>query len=226
MQRLQAGTDVTCQDQHPRSRHPAAALRVVILATALSTMVQGSVLYGLFCLLALGLTRVPAMVARSTQARTPLELELVLLVLMVGDMTLGHLLGLYVRLPWYDKVLHLGSSTLIGLIGFLTIYVLRTTGRTDLRAWLDGVLILFVTLGVGALWEIAEYAVDHLLGRATQSSPGMAPLDDTMIDLIVDGVGGLVAAAFGPRYMRRSARSRRGSYLVANAASSTSSSYL
>ena len=171
-------------------------------------MVRGSVLYGLFCLLALGLTLVPAIIARSTRARTPFAFELVLLVLMVGDMTLGNLLGLYVKLPWYDKVLHLGSSTLIGLIGFLAVYLLHATGRTDLRPWLVGVLILFVTLGVGALWEIAEYAVDHLLGRATQSSPGMAPLDDTMIDLIVDGVGGVVAAALGPLYMRYSARSR------------------
>jgi len=191
------------------SLHPADVLRVVILLTAVGSMVRGSVLYGLFCLLALGLTLVPALVARSPQARAPFELELVLLVLMVGDMTLGNLLGLYVKLPWYDKVLHLGSSTLIGLIGFLSIYVLRATGRTNLRPWIDGVLILFMTLGVGALWEISEYAVDHLFGRTTQGSPMMGPLDDTMIDLILDGVGGVVAAVLGPLYMRYSARSRQ-----------------
>ena len=195
--------------QRQRSVHPADALRVVIFLTAVATMVRGSVLYGLFCLLALGLTLVPAIIARSTRARTPFELELVLLVLMVGDMTLGNLLGLYVMLPGYDKVLHLGGSTLIGLIGFLAVYLLHATGRTDLRPWLDGILILFVTLGVGALWEISEYAVDHLLGRATQGSPGMSPLDDTMIDLVLDGVGGVVAAVLGPLYMRYSARSRQ-----------------
>ena len=195
--------------QRLRSLHPADALRIVILLTAVGSMVRGSVLYGLFCLLALGLTLVPAIIARSAQARMPFELELVLLGLMVGDMTLGNLLGLYVRVPWYDKALHLGSSTLIGLIGFLSVYVLRATGRTALRPWLDGLLIFLVTLGVGALWEIAEYAVDHLLGRATQTSPGMGPLDDTMIDLVVDGIGGMVAAVLGPLYMRHSARSRQ-----------------
>ena len=36
----------------------------------------------------------------------------------------------------------------------------------------------------------------------------MAPLDDTMFDLALDGIGGLLAAIIGPIYMRRSGRSR------------------
>lgn len=186
----------------------AFALRAVILLTAVGVMFRGDVLYGLFCILALGLTLIPAALARTTQARTPFELEVVLLLVMVGDMTLGNLLGLYVRLPWYDKVLHLGSSILVGWIGFLSVYVLHVTGRTNFRAWLDGIAILLVTLGVGAIWEIAEYGVDRVLGRATQGSPVMAPHDDTMIDLILDGAGGVVAAMLGPLYMKHSARSR------------------
>ena len=186
-----------------------SVLRAMILLTAVGVMVRGDVLYGVFCLFALGLTLVPAILARSTRARAPFELELVLLLLMVSDMTLGNLLGLYVRLPWYDKALHLGSSTLIGLIGFLVVYVLHATGPTRFQPWLDGVAILLVTLGIGVLWEIAEYAVDRVLGRATQSAPGMAPLDDTMIDLVMDGLGGVVAAVLGPLYLRVSARSRR-----------------
>jgi hypothetical protein len=190
-------------------RWPTDSLRALILLTAGGVMVQGDLLYGAFCLVAVGLTMVPAIGARNTRARIPIEVELVLLALMVGDMTLGNLLGLYVRLPWFDKVLHLGSSTLIGWIGFLTIYVLHATGRLVFRPWHDGVAILLVTLGTGAAWEIAEYAVDQIFGRATQGAPGMTPLDDTMIDLVFDAIGGAVAAVLGPLYIRYSSRSRR-----------------
>lgn len=184
------------------------ALRAVILLTAGAVIVQGDVLYGLFCILALGLTLVPAAIARSATGRSPLGLEIVLLLMMVGDMTLGNLLGLYVRLPWYDKVLHLGGSILIGWIGFLAVYVLHVSGRTLFRPWLAGLAILLVTLGVGALWEIAEYVVDLLTGRSTQGSPGMTAVDDTMVDLILDGLGGIVAALLGPLYIAHSTRSR------------------
>ena len=104
-------------------------LRAAILLTAIAVMLRGDVLYGLFCLVALGLALVPAALARSHHARAPVELELALLLLMVTDMTLGNLLGLYLRLPWFDKVLHLGTSILIGLIAFLAVYVLHVTGR-------------------------------------------------------------------------------------------------
>ncbi|MBS1124792.1 MAG: hypothetical protein H6Q90_7020 [Deltaproteobacteria bacterium] len=184
-------------------------VRGLIVLTAIAEMVRGDVLYGVFCLIAVGVTLVPSLLARDLHARTPVELEVALLLLMVGDMTFGNLLGWYVRLPWYDKVVHVGSSILVGLIGFLSIYVLHATDRVRFRPWLDGVAIFLATVGIGAVWEIAEYAADHLFGRATQGSPTMAPIDDTMIDLMLDSIGGIVAAVFGPVYMRCSARSRR-----------------
>ena len=190
----------------------AHLLRVVILATAIGEVVRGDVLYGLFCLVALGLTLVPAIIAHRAHrgpVRTLATLEVAVLVLMVADMTLGNLLGLYVRLPWYDKVLHVAGAILVGWIGVLSIRVLHATGRVRLPSWLAAVAILLVTLGVGALWEIAEYAVDRVLGRAAQSAPGVAPLDDTMIDLAANAAGGVVAAVIGSLCLRGSARNRR-----------------
>lgn len=109
---------------------------------------------------------------------------------------------------WYDKALHLSSSVLIALLGFLAIYVLHLTHRTRFHPILDAIAILLVTLGIGALWEIAEYGVDHLFARATQGSPGLSPIDDTMFDLMMDGLGGILGAVLGPLYMRHSRRSR------------------
>lgn len=181
--------------------------RIAIFLTALAQMASGDVLYGVFCLLALAITLIPAIATRRLDAGIPLVLELGLLGLMITDMTLGNLWGFY-RLAWYDKAVHLGSSVLVGMIGLLAIYVLHHTGKTHFHPWLDGVAILLVTLGVGALWEIAEYVVDQLFNRAAQSSPGMNAIDDTMIDLILDGVGGLIAAIIGPHYIRHSRRTR------------------
>src|ERR1043165_3379346 len=98
--------------------------RLAILATAIAELVRGDVLYGAFCIVALVLTFVPAIRARRIDAGIPIELELVLLWFMVTDMTLGNALGLY-QLTWYDKALHLSSSILIAMLGFLAIYMLH-----------------------------------------------------------------------------------------------------
>jgi hypothetical protein len=181
--------------------------RAAILLTAVAEIARGDLLYGGFCLVALAITLVPAIHARRIDAGVPIEIELVLLWFMVTDMTLGNWIGLY-RIAWYDKALHLSSSILVALVGFLAIYVLHLTHRTRFHPWLDAVAILLVTLGVGALWEIAEYGVDQLFERRTQMAPNFNAIDDTMFDLMMDGLGGVIGAVLGPLYIRHSRRSR------------------
>lgn len=178
------------------------------MVTAIVAVVRGDVLYGVYCLAALGLTTLIATLAKRAEVKSPVAIDVVLLGLMVSDMTLGSTVGLYLSWPWYDKALHFGSSILIGLLGFLAIYIAHVTGRIRFHRWLDGTAILLVTLGLGAIWEIGEYAVDTAFGRATQGAPGLAALDDTMIDLMLDAMGAVVAAIVGPLYMRHSKQSR------------------
>ncbi len=181
--------------------------RAAIFVTAIAELAAGDLAYGTFCMVALALTLIPAIHARRLDAGVPLEIELVLLWFMVTDMTFGNLLGLY-RVPYFDTALHLSSSILVALLGFLAIYVLHLTHSTRFHPWLDSIAILIVTLGIGALWEIAEYGVDQLMSRRTQGSPTLSALDDTMVDLMMDGLGGVIGAVLGPLYIRYSRRSR------------------
>lgn len=184
-------------------------LRAAILATTALHMASGDVLYALFSLAAVGLAVVPALVARTSLGNLPVGFEVAVLGILVADMTLGQLAGLYRVIPWYDKALHLGSSAMLGMVAFLAVYMLHFIGRSRMHLWIDAAAILLLTLGLGALWEIGEYAIDHLFDRASQSAPGMAALDDTIWDLVLDGAGGLLGAALGPLYMRTSRHSRR-----------------
>jgi hypothetical protein len=183
-------------------------LRAAAVATAILHVIGGDVIYGIYCAAAVAMALVPAYLARSFRAVWPVEIEIAYLWFLISDMTLGNLAGLYLELPWYDKALHLGNAILVGMVAFHAVYLAHFLGRVRRHPWIDGAAILLVTLGLGATWEIGEYAVDHALGRATQGSPVQAPLDDTMWDLILDGVGGVIGAVLGPLYMFRSPRSR------------------
>lgn len=183
-------------------------LRGLILLTAILHLAQGALLYALLCLAAIALVVIPAWMARSSAANVPFEIELVLLWWLVSDMTLGRLGAHYDTSIWFDKALHLGNSVLVGMLGFLAVYVLHFTGRFSARKLITGIMIVLLTLGVGALWEILEYLADVFFAKGAQGSPLLAPLDDTMWDLILDGVGGVIGGVLGPIYMRYSKRSR------------------
>ena len=182
-------------------------LRSLILATAGVHLYQGEVLYSLLCLAAVMLMVAPAILARSTRMSIPVEIELFVLWWLVTDMTLGRVLDLYEAVPLYDKIIHFGNSGLLALLSFLAIYTLRMTCRIQTGFVLNVIAIFLLTLGAGALWEILEYVSDGLFGQGTQGSPLMTPLDDTMWDLIVDGLGGLLGGLLGAWYMKVSRRS-------------------
>ena len=165
-----------------------------------------------YCAAAFALMLVPPILARTSHANIPVELELVLIVLLVMDLILGKWLGLYDKIVYFDKVLHLGDSAMLATLGFLCLFVLRTTGRLQVGAAAAVGITVWLTLGLGAAWEIGEYTVDQIFGTYTQGSPNMPPIDDTMWDLILDGVGGLVGGVLGVAYLHRSSRARRVSH--------------
>jgi hypothetical protein len=151
----------------------------------------------------------PTVLARASKVQIPPQVELVLLVVVLTDVTLGKLLSLYERLSWFDKGLHLGNSMLIALLGFLFIYVLQVSQRMTIPVWMSGALIIMVTVGIGGIWEIVEYASDRLFDDLAQGSPLMNPLQDTMWDLILDLIGGTLGASIAGFYISHSNREQR-----------------
>ncbi len=187
----------------------AWAVRAALVAMAAFHAVTGDYLLVGYCLLALGVLLAPPILARSSGANVPVELELVVVALLVTDMILGKWLGLYDRIVYWDKAIHLGNSGLLGFLGFLVLFVFRSTGRLRASVGISILITTWLTLGLGAAWEIGEFSMDQIFGTATQGSPTMPPLDDTMWDLVLDAIGGVVGGALGVVYLHRSTRAHR-----------------
>lgn len=142
----------------------------------------------------------PTLLGRRLNVRIPAEFELLAVIFIYAALFLGEVRGYYMRFWWWDIALHTMSGFLLGVLGFLLVYVLNE--KPDLEFHMKpGFVALFAfmfALGVGALWEIFEYAMDHLFGLNMQKS-GLA---DTMGDLIVDAIGALVISLLGWSYLR------------------------
>lgn len=163
-------------------------LRFTTIATVIAVVARGDAFYGAFCLFALGAVTVAG------YWRVPIGLEVAVLGLMFLDMTVGNALGVYRLVPWFDKVMHLACAMLLGGVLFI---VLDARSRLP-RSLVAGAAVL-LTLGVGAVWELAELVVDHTLARHTRTSPTMSAREDTMFDLATDAAGGVLGVLLGVR---------------------------
>ena len=197
-----------CLVARPWETRLAWTLRGILLVSIPFFYLKGQAFFAIFCFFSIVVVVIPAYLAKTSKVNLPVELELILLWFLFTDNIFGRLFAFYENSAWFDKALHLGNSIFIGFASFLVIYVLLYTKNLSIRPFVMGLLIFIISLGFGALWEIFEYFADILFNQGAQGSPVMDALDDTMWDLVLDGIGGVFGGIFGPLYIHYSNRSR------------------
>lgn len=146
------------------------------------------------------ITFLPLLVGRKFQVKIPHEFESLAIVLIYMSLFLGEVHGYYVRFWWWDTVLHTSSAFLLGILGFLLVYVLNENEAVelDLSPNFIAFFAFLFAMGMGTLWEIFEFFMDSVFAMNMQKSG----LVDTMWDLIVDSVGALSIALLGNKFLK------------------------
>lgn len=201
-----------------RAEKIALVLRFIILATGLYQIIFGEFVIGLMIMVALGAILLPSLFSRGRIKTMPLEFELIFFTMIMLQFVIGETLNFYDNVPYYDKLVHFSLPFFLGLISFLFAYTMQAAGKLEMSNSVLIIVLVFFSLGIGALWEIMEYASDVLLlphfpqiGNL-QGSLTASPLVDTMNDLIADTLGAFFGAFLGLRYMgkhRNDASSKR-----------------
>ena len=190
-------------------------LKIVIFLSGVNQVIFGETGIGILTLFALGLIMVPQFFTRNKVRFIPLEIELFLFVMVFFQLVVGEANDWYTNVPYYDKFVHLLLPMLIGLIGFLLVYTLYYFGKLVAPIWVMVVIMILVSVGIGAIWEIAEYSSDELLypnipgWHHFQGSLTEDPLHDTMNDLIADTVGATIGALIGAWYISKAQEKHR-----------------
>jgi len=148
----------------------------------------------------------PFFLAKLFRVFIPPEFVLFAIAFVFASLFLGEVHGYYSRFWWWDIALHSGSGFLLGIIGFLLVYVLNET--EDIGVHMNPGFVAFFAflfaVGMGALWEIFEFGMDSFFATNMQKEMLGDPSDltDTMWDLIVDTLGALVIALLGYGYIK------------------------
>lgn len=155
-------------------------------------------------------TLAPELLRRQIPVEIPSELQIAAILFVFATLFLGEVRDYYERFWWWDLALHGTAGLLMGLLGFLIVFVLNESRNVQLKMR-PGFVALFAfafALAIGNVWEIFEYAMDRSFGLTMQKpTPGdPSGLTDTMQDLIVNFAGAAVVSLLGWRYISRARR--------------------
>ena len=118
----------------------------------------------------------------------------------------GEILGFFVKIKWWDSALHTFSGMLIALLSFSLVNMLNKSNGTGVKLNLAFTIIFAfsVTITIGVMWEILEFAFDQIAGLNMQRAyvstmsgrgeplVGSEAIMDTMKDLILDSIGAAI----------------------------------
>ena len=179
-------------------------LKILMLVAAGYFFIQGDFLYGIFMLLMLLVSFIPAIVNHSYDTNLPWQLDFWLtlwIFLAVAGTT-----GLYEQLTWWDDLLHFGGTAALVYLAFVLIYALNFTGKIRLSIPLIGFFTFLIGMAFGALWELAEFWTWKITGINTFTigrvldDPAVSLLD-TFSDLQLDMIGAGLMAIIGMKYV-------------------------
>lgn len=155
----------------------------------------------------IGLVAGPRFLGTRLPVTMPAEIHVLAVIFIFSALFLGEVRDYYDLIWWWDIALHTSSGFLLGIVGFLLVYVLNENKRVDLqlRPRFVALFAYLFAVTVGVIWEIFEFAMDNFFGTDMQKSllGDNSGLTDTMWDLIVDNVGALVISGLGWSYMHR-----------------------
>lgn len=153
------------------------------------------------------ITLFPVFLARKFNVHIPSVFQLMAIGFIFASIFLGEVYGYYTKFWWWDIALHTTSGFLLGITGFLLVYLLNENDTIHLQMH-PGFVAFFAfmfALGMGALWEIFEFFMDQVFGTNMQKPMlnDASGLTDTMFDLIVDAVGALIISVLGYGYLKK-----------------------
>jgi len=174
-----------------------ATIIVAFVGFILSANWPNAILTVVIFLLMMG----PTFLKQKYQIYIPFEFDFAITLFIFLTLFLGGLRDFYGRFSWWDDLLHFQSGILLGVIGFLLVYILNEQKSTKLTMSAGFIAFFSFCFSVAAagLWELYEFFADLWFGYNMQRSG----LVDTMGDITINAIGALIVSILGYLWVKR-----------------------
>ena len=159
-------------------------LRLIVLATLVSSVIRGEYESAFICLLVLVLFMLPFFIQQNFGIELPSTLEIIILLFIFAAEILGELECYFITFPYWDSMLHTTTGFLCAATGFALIDILNRNSRIKFQ--LSPIYVALAafcfSMTVGVLWEFFEFGMDRLFHMDMQKDTGVNSITSVMLD--------------------------------------------
>lgn len=176
-------------------------LRTLVLVTLVRQAFLGNYESVFFCALTVLLLYLPSLIQVQLRIELPTTLEIIILCFIFAAEILGELGSFYVRVPYWDTMLHTVNGFLAAAIGFSLAVLLNDNERIvfDLSPLFLAIVAFCFSMTIGVVWEFFECFMDLTFHTDMQKDTILnaiysVALDPTRTNTVV-GVTGITDTA-------------------------------
>lgn len=159
-------------------------LRLIVLATLVSSILRGEYESAFICLLVLVLFMLPFFIQQNFGIELPSTLEIIILLFIFAAEILGELKCYFITFSHWDTMLHTTTGFLCAATGFALIDILNRNSRIKFQ--LSPIYVAMVafcfSMTVGVLWEFFEFGMDRLFQMDMQKDTIVNSITSVMLD--------------------------------------------
>ena len=159
-------------------------LRLIVLATLVSSIIRGEYESAFICLLVLALFMLPFFLQQNFGIELPSTLEIIILLFIFAAEILGELECYFITYPHWDSMLHTTTGFLCAATGFALVDILNRNSRIkfELSPIYVALAAFCLTMTVGVLWEFFEFGMDRLFHMDMQKDTVVQSITSVMLD--------------------------------------------
>ena len=159
-------------------------LRLMVLATLVSSVIRSEYESAFICLLVLVLFMLPFFIQQNFGIELPSALEIIILLFIFAAEILGELECYFITFPYWDSMLHTTTGFLCAATGFALIDILNRNSRIkfELSPIYVALAAFCFSMTVGVLWEFFEFGMDRLLHMDMQKDTVVNSITSVMLD--------------------------------------------
>ncbi len=159
-------------------------LRATVILFAVRAIFLGNFEYLALCILVLVLFLVPSFIEKKLNIEIPSTLEKIILLFAFAAEILGEIQAFYLKIPWWDTMLHTLNGFLCAAIGFALVDLLNENKKIKFQ--LSPVFFVLVAVSfsmtVGVVWEFFEFGMDCLFQLDMQKDKVVDTISSVMLN--------------------------------------------
>lgn len=159
-------------------------LRALVLLTLVRSAFLGHYEHMMLCVLTLVLLLLPSLIEHTLDIELPDLLESIILLFIFAAEILGEIDAFYIRIPFWDTILHTTWGFLCAGIGFALFDILNRSdsSKIKLTPLYMAVSAVAFSMCIGACWEIFEYLADCFIGVDMQKDTLVQAINTVWLD--------------------------------------------